>query len=67
MSNGTHSIEDCLCTAETDLAIQVTGEDIDADTWVPKSQVHDDSEVYKLHDTGVLVVTEWFARQRGWL
>lgn len=28
--------------------------------WVPKSQIHDDSEVYKDGQTGKLIVSEWF-------
>ena len=35
--------------------------------WIPKSQIHDDSEVWQEHDRGVLVITEWIAEQKGLL
>lgn len=37
------------------------------DVWVPKSQIHDDSETYKSGTNGTLIVTQWFAEQRGWV
>lgn len=33
--------------------------------WVPKSAVHDDSEVYEEDHFGKLVVKPWFANQIG--
>jgi len=35
--------------------------------WVPKSQIHDNSEVWKKGDVGILIVTEWLARKKGWI
>ncbi len=35
--------------------------------WVPQSQIHDDSEVYGNGDRGTLVVSTWYAEQKGWL
>ena len=38
--------------------------------WVPKSQIHDDSEVFKpagVNSYGRLIVTEWLAKEKGWL
>lgn len=37
--------------------------------WIPKSHVHDDSEVYDEddHADGTLVITEWLARQKDLL
>ncbi len=35
--------------------------------WIPKTVVHDDSEVYKDGDSGTLVVKDWFAEKRGWV
>ncbi len=32
--------------------------------WIPQSQVHEDSEVWKNGDEGVLVITEWIAEQK---
>jgi len=50
---------------ETDKAILVVldGDDV----WIPKSQIVDDSDVWKADQEGDLYVTEWFAEQKGWL
>lgn len=46
---------------ETDRALLC---DIDgAKVWVPKSQIHDDSEVYKGDTDGTLIVTRWWYEQ----
>lgn len=35
--------------------------------WVPKSAVHDNSEVWKRgQEPGALVVKPWFAKKKGW-
>lgn len=36
-----------------------------AEFWVPQSQIHDDSEVWKPGQTGRLVVNEWWAEKKG--
>lgn len=53
--------------AGTDKALRVQLESEDEPRWVPKSQIHDDSEVYDDKDnaTGDLVVTRWFAEKEG--
>ena len=38
----------------------------DGTAWVPQSQIHDDSDVWKEGDSGALVVTRWIAEQKGW-
>jgi hypothetical protein len=63
----TFAIEDAVCVAETDKAIRVTAPIFDAPQWIPKSVVHDNSEVWKLDQTGTLIVREWFAEKQGWL
>lgn len=66
----TFSIEDCKGIAETDKAVRVEFEDEDGvpqKEWVPRSQIHDDSEVYGDGHEGTLVVTAWIAKQKGWL
>lgn len=40
------------------------GEDGD-ELWIPRSQIHEDSEVTELHDSGNLVITKWLAEQKG--
>jgi hypothetical protein len=60
------------CTAETERAINVTIRDglrpgvRGRSLWVPKSVIHDDSEVYGFTDdsgTGRLIVYRWFAEK----
>ncbi len=48
---------------ETDkaLLVVVEGEEV----WIPKGQIHDDSEVYRQGDTGTLIVSLWIAEQKG--
>lgn len=59
----TASFDDVVCLRSTDKAILV---DIDGDEhWIPQSQVHEDSEVYRQGQTGTLVITQWIAKQRG--
>jgi hypothetical protein len=59
----TVSIEDVKCIQETAAALLCV---IDGDeVWIPKSQIHDDSEVYDEGSSGTLVITEWIAREKG--
>lgn len=51
----------------TEKALRVQLESEDTPRWIPKSQIHDDSEVYDLDNngTGDLVVKRWFAEKEG--
>lgn len=55
------------CSKETQKAILVTGGFLEGEVWVPKSVIHDDSEVFDSTDnaTGELVVKEWWAEKEG--
>jgi hypothetical protein len=53
------------CVRETDRALLIHPDE-GGDFWVPKSVVHDDSEVYEEGHEGVLVVQQWFAEKEGW-
>lgn len=56
------------CVAETTDAICViTEEDGDEQVWIPKSQIHDDSEVFEKGGSGKLIVTQWIAEKKGWV
>jgi hypothetical protein len=59
-------IEDATCIRETDKAILVSAPTLDKEEWIPQSQIHVDSEVYKTGDEGKLVIYNWLAYQRGW-
>lgn len=56
---------DCTCRIDTDHALLVRFPDMDDAVWIPKSQVDDDSEVYKKGTSGTLVITEWIATEKG--
>jgi hypothetical protein len=62
MSEGV-PFNDVVCITETDLAIlcEIEG----GEFWIPVSQIDDESEVWKKGDTGQLVVSEWFATEKG--
>ena len=51
-----------LCV--TDKALLVKLEDHgDKEVWVPKSQIHADSEVYAADTDGILIITRWMANK----
>jgi hypothetical protein len=35
--------------------------------WLPKSQIHDDSEVYERETKGKLVIPRWLAIEKGFI
>lgn len=58
--------DDAECIRETVMALRVRLDD-GRELWVPKSVVHDDSEVFDGYDnaTGKLVLARWFADKEG--
>jgi hypothetical protein len=61
----TAEFESCECIAQSNEAILVRIPEQEDPVWIPQSQVHSDSEVWKLYDKGTLVITEWIAIQKG--
>lgn len=60
-------IEDVTVLRETPLAILVRvpmAKGKDREEWIPKSQISDDSEVWKDGQSGKLVCTEWCATEK---
>lgn len=59
------------CIRETSKAILVyltEGDDEFVSHWIPKSQLHpDENEVEGTGHTGMLVIPEWLAKEKGWL
>jgi len=55
----------CIKEGDQALLVEIDGEEY----WIPKSQIHDDSEVFddKKNDRGTLVITEWIAEKKGLL
>lgn len=60
-------LSDCSVDHETRNALLVYISELEEQVWVPKSVIHDDSEVYKADTDGELVVLEWWAAKRGLL
>jgi len=56
--------ENVHCERESAAAICVTGIE-DRLTWIPKSQIDNDSEVWKPGQDGKLVISEYIAVQKG--
>lgn len=57
------NFEEVVAVKETEAALlcEIGGEAV----WVPKSQIDDDSEVWKQGDEGKLVVNSWWAEKAG--
>jgi hypothetical protein len=58
---------ECAVVHETEEAILVHRSGPDDKVWVPKSVIHDNSEIYEEGCTGTLVVFMWFADKQGWI
>lgn len=58
------AIPDCTVERESESAILVRISGV-ATVWIPKSQIHDDSEVYESGTEGTLVIPEWLAVEKG--
>lgn len=55
-----------LKATEMAILVEVEGDEI----WIPKSQIHDDSDVWDdVHDgtEGAVFVSLWWAEKQGWL
>jgi hypothetical protein len=61
--DSTAQFNDVQATRSTDKALLciINGDE----HWVPKSQIHDNSEVYENGHKGKLVVTAWWADKAG--
>ena len=63
MNEQTVELEDVTVEAETDLALLCIIDD--KQRWIPKSVVHEDSEVQSEGDIGTIIVMRWFAEKEG--
>ena len=63
MSEQTVELEGITIEAETDLALLCIIDD--KQRWIPKSVVHEDSEVSSDGDSGTIVLMRWFAEKEG--
>ncbi len=53
---------DASCDKETDKAVHVEQEEL-GDLWIPKSVLHDDSDVYGEGHEGSLIVATWWIEE----
>ena len=51
---------------EKALLVQVDGVNEGQEFWIPKSCIHDDSEVFSSLGLGKLIVMRWFAEKNGY-
>ena len=63
MAKDAVELEDVTVEAETDLALLCIIDD--KQRWIPKSVVHEDSEVSGEGDSGTIVILRWFAEKEG--
>jgi hypothetical protein len=57
--------EDSKGLSDTQMAVHVKCAEVAKSFWVPKSIIHDDSEVYKAFTEGRLIISKWWAEKRG--
>jgi len=57
--------ENCEVKRDSGKALLVYIEDLEETRWIPKSVVHDDSEVFDDNENsrGTLVIEDWFAEK----
>lgn len=63
VGNEAHTMGEGKCTRDTEkaLLVKIDGKDV----WIPKSVVHDDSEVYEVGHEGEVIVRRWWAEKNG--
>lgn len=62
----TFSVNDAAVIRDSGKALLFKTDDL-GEVWVPKSVIHDDSEVWEMgQDPGTLVVQGWWAQKQGW-
>lgn len=59
-------IDDCAVLAESEKGLLVVFDDGEQE-WIPKSHVHDDSEICQQGDFGKLAITKWIAERKSLL
>jgi hypothetical protein len=59
------TIKNVVAIGETADAVLCVFEDGKREVWIPKSRIHDDSEVFADDHEGKLVIPEWLAEREG--
>jgi hypothetical protein len=52
---------------ETEKALLVESKETGEEHWMPKSQIHDDSDVFQDEDEGDMIVSKWLANEKNLL
>lgn len=63
----TFSIEGVTVIRTSPKAILVKGGEFRKDTWLPKSQLKDGTDIDEVGDEGTVVIPEWLAEAKGLL
>lgn len=63
------SIGEAICVRETEKSIfvQMDPGKRSEHHWIPQSQVHDDSDVWKVGQRGQLIIKRWWAEEKGFV
>jgi hypothetical protein len=61
----TVNFHDVEVRKQTDKALLCYFHEFEEEYWIPQSQIHDDSEVWKAGQRGTIVISEWIATQKG--
>ena len=61
------AFDDVVATRATDLALLVRlgPRNGHKEIWIPKSVIHEDSEINEVDDEGILVLSTWFVEKEG--
>lgn len=60
-------IENCFIIHETEKAVLIECDFFDENQWVPKSVIHDNSEIWRDGQCGDLTIKLWFAEKQDWI
>lgn len=64
----TKSVDNVICVKETEKAICIKINDPKymQTMWLPKSQLHADSQVYEMDTAGTIIMSQWIYDQKNW-
>jgi hypothetical protein len=59
-----YDVDEVVAATERALLVRFTKDG--SEKWVPRSVIHDDSEVFEIEHRGRLVVKTWFVEKHNW-
>jgi len=65
-ADDTFEFDSVICIKDSHLACCIKDLDTGETFWVPKSCIHEDSEVFEYPQRGKLIVLAWLAEKEGW-